>query len=125
MKYVDSTLLILFCCFIFWLSDQSTLPTPLKFPYQDKVMHMGGYFILTAFTVRAFRHLQLSYGLFLASCLMFSSLYGVSDEWHQSFVPNRLSDFNDWLADTVGAILLLTLYHFYRKKNKSTNFSNL
>jgi len=118
MKYVDSTLLILFCCFIFWLSDQSTLLTPLKFPHQDKVMHMGAYFILAAFTVRAFRHLAFSYGLFLTSCLIFSSLYGASDEWHQSFVAGRFSDVNDWIADTVGAILLLTLYHFYRRRKQ-------
>ena len=30
---------------------------------------------------------------------------GVSDEWHQAFVPLRSSDVLDWVADTVGSIL--------------------
>jgi hypothetical protein len=30
------------------------------FMHQDKVMHTGAYFILSFFTVRAFRHLSTS-----------------------------------------------------------------
>ena len=32
-----------------------------------------------------------------------ASAYGVTDEWHQSFVPNRDGNVGDWLADTAGA----------------------
>lgn len=118
MKYVDTTLLILFCCFIFWLSDQSTLPTPLTFPHQDKVMHMGAYFILTFFVVRAFRHHSLSHKRLIISSLIFSSLYGASDEWHQSFVIGRFSDVNDWIADTLGALLLICSFQLLRRYQK-------
>ncbi|HET9597135.1 MAG TPA: VanZ family protein [Anaeromyxobacteraceae bacterium] len=31
-----------------------------------------------------------------------ASLYGASDEFHQSFVPGREADPRDWLADTLG-----------------------
>jgi VanZ family protein len=120
IKALDISLLLLFCCFIFWLSDQSTLPTPLKFPHQDKVMHLGAYFILTFFVVRAFRHFLQSYRGLLISSLMFSSFYGASDEYHQSFVTGRMSDVNDWFADTLGAILflaMLTLVRRYKNKN--------
>lgn len=34
-----------------------------------------------------------------------ASLYGVTDEVHQLFVPGRTSDPVDWLADTLGACL--------------------
>lgn len=34
-----------------------------------------------------------------------ASLYGVSDEFHQLFVPGRLCDPADWLTDTLGATL--------------------
>lgn len=34
-----------------------------------------------------------------------ASLYGVSDEFHQSFVPGRTPDVMDWLVDTAGATL--------------------
>jgi VanZ family protein len=39
--------------------------------------------------------------------IAFCSLYGLSDEWHQSFVVGRESDFADWVADTSGAALAI------------------
>jgi VanZ family protein len=35
----------------------------------------------------------------IAAC----SLYGVTDEFHQAFVPGRTPDVLDWAMDTVGA----------------------
>jgi len=121
IKALDTVLLILFCSFIYWLSDQTSLPTPLKFPHQDKVMHMGAYFILTFFVVRTFRHLKLSYWELIISSLIFASAYGASDEWHQSFVIGRSSELSDWLADTLGAILLLCSYQLLRWYQKSNH----
>ena len=40
-------------------------------------------------------------GIVLAIAI--ASLYGMSDEFHQSFVPQRNPDVLDWLIDTVGA----------------------
>jgi len=34
-----------------------------------------------------------------------ASLYGVSDEWHQSFVPGRTADWADVRADAIGAVI--------------------
>lgn len=119
IKALDTISLILFCSFIYWLSAQTSLPTPLKFPHQDKVMHMGAYFILTFFVVRAFRHFFLSHRHLLISSLIFSSFYGATDEWHQSFVIGRSSDINDWIADTLGAILLLCSFHLLKCYQKS------
>ncbi|MES2693610.1 MAG: VanZ family protein [Verrucomicrobiota bacterium] len=39
-----------------------------------------------------------------------ASAFGVTDEWHQSFVPGRSPDVMDWVADTLGAALAVTLY---------------
>ena len=33
-----------------------------------------------------------------------TSLYGISDEFHQFFTPHRSVDIFDWLADTAGAV---------------------
>lgn len=33
-----------------------------------------------------------------------ASAYGLTDEFHQSFVPLRVPDAMDWLIDTVGAL---------------------
>jgi hypothetical protein len=38
------------------------------------------------------------------------SAFGVTDEWHQSFVPGRTCDVFDWLSDTLGAALAVTVY---------------
>ncbi|RLA16692.1 MAG: VanZ family protein [Gammaproteobacteria bacterium] len=110
IKALDTTLLILYCTFIYWLSDQPSLPTPALFTHQDKLFHAGAYFIMAAFALRAFRHNISSLTLLVLTSLVFSSLYGLSDEWHQSFIPGRMSDVADWLADTVGAFLFLGLY---------------
>ena len=37
--------------------------------------------------------------------VMLASIYGISDEFHQSFVPGRTPDPADWLVDTAGALL--------------------
>ena len=47
-----------------------------------------------------------------------ASLYGITDEWHQYYVPGRFSDVMDWIADTLGAALATFLYakwDLYRK----------
>jgi len=118
-KALDATQLILYCTFIYWLSDQPLLPAPMLFMHQDKVMHTGAYFILSFFTVRAFRHLSTSLPTLMISSLIFISLYGASDEWHQSFVPGRMSDTYDWLADTLGGALFLSFYYCYQHSIKS------
>lgn len=114
IKALDSAQLILYCVLIYWLSDQSSLPTPGSFPHMDKVIHAGAYFVMATFALRAFRHLTNSQIILILSSLIFCSLYGFSDEWHQSFVPGRTSDINDWIADTAGAMLFVSLYYWYR-----------
>jgi hypothetical protein len=37
--------------------------------------------------------------------LIACSAYGITDEFHQSFVPGRTPDVLDWAADTVGAAI--------------------
>lgn len=41
----------------------------------------------------------------LAIAIIIASLYGISDEFHQSFVPGRTPDVVDWGVDTLGALL--------------------
>lgn len=43
--------------------------------------------------------------LLVLAAIALASLYGVTDEFHQSFVPGRLCDPADWLTDTLGATL--------------------
>ncbi|MDD1626841.1 MAG: VanZ family protein [Methylococcaceae bacterium] len=115
IKILDFTLLLFYCLFIYWLSDQSSLPAPLWFDYQDKLYHAGAYFIMGLLAWRSFKHLVRSPIILALLSIAFCSLYGLSDEWHQSFVVGRESDSADWVADTSGSILAILLLCKLRK----------
>jgi len=95
--------LIAYCGLLYWLSDQTSSLAPMWFSGQDKLFHAGAYFLLAVSVWCNFRHYIKRPIILTAVVIAFSSLYGVSDEWHQAFVPGRSSDVWDWLADTVGA----------------------
>lgn len=89
---------------LFFLSAQQGLDLPpLLFPGKDKVVHAGVYAVLGA-TLWWGRNRS---GTMLPAWILVlaGSLYGVSDEWHQSFVPGRDPSVGDWTADTVGVLL--------------------
>ena len=51
--------------------------------------------------------------------LIFSSLYGVSDEFHQIFTPSRSCDPMDWLVDTCAAAIGAAIVWTLLKKHSS------
>ncbi len=89
---------------IFLASSRSTVAAPGISNF-DKIAHFSVYGLLATLLVRLGRGPR---AVWLA--LLATSLYGVSDEWHQSFVPGRSCEVADWMADTLGAVLALTLY---------------
>lgn len=115
LQYRDAGWLLLYCAVIFYLSSRSTLPTPLLFPHQDKVFHVIAYFIMGLFVWRFFRHLTHSALLKSIVTMLFCSLYGISDEWHQSFIPGRDADAIDWAADTFGGFLAAFVYYYFER----------
>ncbi len=119
IKALDTAWLILYCYFIYCLSDQPSLPAPLLFLHQDKLFHAGAYFIMAALALRMFRHVIKPLPLLIICSLVFSSVFGMSDEWHQSFVAGRMSDVADWLADTVGALIFVGLYYYFARSRLS------
>lgn len=94
---------------------QSSLPSPAlgpDVPGQDKVLHLAAYGLMGYLACRAFatlRGLRTLRWVCLAGVL-FSILFGLSDEWHQAFVPGRQADGWDWAADSLGAILGALVY---------------
>jgi VanZ family protein len=104
---------------IFFLSDQSHpeehLSSFLLKGVSDKVLHAVEYAVLGALCYRAFR-----WGLngqvaarALIIAIVAASLYGVTDEVHQLFVPFRESSWLDWLADTIGAVIGALSWRFF------------
>lgn len=90
---------------IFGLSGMSSPPTPVR--VSDKTEHVVGYGVLGAVTARATAGGTLG-GLTAGAATTawaIATLYGVSDEYHQSFVPGRTADPADALADASGAAM--------------------
>jgi VanZ family protein len=99
---------ILFCAFIFYISSLPSPPAPsYGWKFSDKINHTGAYGIVMLLAFRASRWLfrDRSLGQQIMLSLIFTMLYGVSDEIHQAFVPNRECELYDWLADSLGGLL--------------------
>jgi VanZ family protein len=87
----------------------------------DKLYHAVEYAVLGFLIARAFvgtlPHISLSLLWFVT--LFAVSLFGASDEWHQTFVQNRIGSISDWVADSIGgAIGAFALYVWYRARFK-------
>ena len=85
----------------------SSIPNLTRLPgdISDKSGHFIGYGMLAGFLVRAFAGGRLR-GVTWARgmvAVVLATLYGVSDEFHQLFVPGRSADRYDVLADCMGA----------------------
>ena len=82
-------------------SDTSAVPSAIP----DKVVHFAVYAVLGVLLLRAVAGGRLRgvtwSGVVVAVAV--ATLYGITDEWHQSFVPNRTPDAMDVLADLAGA----------------------
>lgn len=73
------------------------------------------------FAWRCFQHYFKSPIILAFSSIAFCSLYGVSDEWHQSFVAGRDSSHEDWVADTIGAIVGVYLVAKFKAQSVDEN----
>lgn len=98
---------IAYCLCIFGLSAQSSLSVPTTIPSADKGMHAILYAGLGWFWARAVQHSWPTQtpGLLVVSSLVFTALFGASDEWHQYYVPERMAEVRDVVADTLGGTL--------------------
>ena len=90
---------------IFVLSAQPQPPLPPQI--SDKQGHGIGYAGLAVTVSRA-----LGGGLLKGTTLpvaaaawTIATAYAATDEWHQSFVPGRSADVNDWYADAIVALI--------------------
>ena len=112
----------LYAGMIFYFSAQShpddDLPSFLFEEISDKVLHAVEYGILSVLCYRAFRWAAgpaiARQAVVLA--IVTASVYGITDEVHQAFVPLRESSWLDWLADTIGAGIATMSWRFIRSE---------
>jgi VanZ family protein len=83
-----------------------------------KSTHVIVFGILALLLYKAMEHLRFSY-LFAWSA---TTLYALTDEWHQSFMPGRVAAYHDVVLDSMGALVSLYILFFIstylRKKSK-------
>jgi VanZ family protein len=73
--------------------------------FSDSAAHTAEYTVLGALLLRAFaggEWRRVAWRTVLTAIAV-SALYGVTDEWHQSFVPGRTSEWRDVMSDATGA----------------------
>ena len=103
---------VLWAAVIFGLSSiPGTQLPPVDLPNADKLAHLLLYAVLGALLLRGVRHPSRSRPQALPArrfwvdalvTILLASLYGVSDEIHQRWTPNRSPDWHDVVADALG-----------------------
>lgn len=75
----------------------------------DKVAHFSVYAILGFLVARALSSPRTRYVLFVALVSIY--LFGMLDEVHQMWIPNRDASIWDWAADVLGSTTGLFVGH--------------
>ncbi len=106
---------VLWAAVIFWFSAQSAPPDlGPQFAFKRKYEHMAGYAMLGFLVMRALRKGHaLPLPKTAALTIVLVAGYAASDEWHQSFVPNRQPLVSDVVIDTVGGSIAVAAYCAY------------
>lgn len=97
---------------IFFLSHQSgnSLYLP-PVPGMDKVCHMAIYGLLAMAVLWGLGTGKQVFPVEVAlKTVLFCLLYGMTDEFHQSFIPQRSVSGLDLLADLTGAFLVCVIW---------------
>ena len=115
-------LILLICTIIFFLTSSSLgtfIGTEQIFHqynwYARKLAHVSLFGLLAVAIQRILKKNKSSY-LF---AWIFVTVYGLSDEWHQIFVPNRTPLLSDVAIDSTGAFLALAIVYLFFQSRSS------
>jgi VanZ family protein len=101
---------------IFYMSSKQGLGETLL---PDYVLHFIAYSILATTYFYALGTSINRRGKIFIVCVLLTSLYGLSDEFHQSFVPTRTPDVKDWLVDTLAGLVISALLVYPSTRSRS------
>lgn len=104
---------VLSAAFIFFVSSIPGKDLPAVFPFQDVAYHFFIFCILAYFFARALKHTysNLSFLNIILYTVAFGMAYGVSDEFHQAFVPYRVVSGLDVMVDGIGSLIGGLIFH--------------
>lgn len=96
---------------IFYLSHQPNVMDGMpEIPFLDKFFHFTAYFALGfSFCISLSFNRWPRWG---PLSFLFTMLYAMSDEIHQTFVPNRSFEVSDFLADVFGGLVAVLVFRY-------------
>ncbi|MBP9854883.1 MAG: VanZ family protein [Candidatus Omnitrophica bacterium] len=115
---------ILYSGIIFYVSSINDLAAPPTIAFSDKLCHLIEYGLFGLLLARAVNNTKpgMDQWTLIVISLVGALLYGLSDEFHQSFVPGRSVELFDLLADALGGFLGGLTYtcidNFKKKRTK-------
>jgi VanZ family protein len=116
-----TTLIFKFFNLLFFL-PLNKIDTNLIGFFIRKIAHISEYFILTFFFYIGFykNFIKISKTNILLLSLFLSISYSITDEIHQTYVPNRVGSYKDVIIDSIGAII----FYFLLRKNTKIKDNN-
>ena len=122
---------VLYCAAIFLQSGRPVAAPLPVWPGLDKGLHFLAYALLGILFFRAFDASMENGrpGRVAGWSVLAASVYGLSDEIHQAFVPARCAEWLDLAADVFGAVAgvgiwLLWFLGRIRQRNRATPSSH-
>lgn len=97
------------------ISIFSMFPVPqlpgIEFAYKDKLAHFAVFGLLATGLLRAAaKRMPMRAATIMAIAV--TALFGLVDEVRQGLTPYRYVEFDDWLADSLGAVVAVYVYRF-------------
>ncbi|MDY0131688.1 MAG: VanZ family protein [Desulforegulaceae bacterium] len=86
-------------------------------PNIQNMLHIPLYAFLCILWLYSFQSLGFSFRKNIFFSFSITSIYGIFDEIHQTFIPGRYGGLTDVLLDVTGAFLGIILFRFIRRKN--------
>ena len=86
-----------------------------SFPIR-KFAHLSEYFILSILVSLYIQCYKINLNKIIIMSFIICVLYACTDEFHQLFINGRSGEMLDVLIDSIGVILWLVIYYFYRRK---------
>ena len=77
---------------------------PIQTSKIDKILHFSIYTVFSYLLTRQISEITTRWRAALIA-VVFAMVFGALDEWHQRFIPGRSTEFADWQADSLGAVV--------------------
>ena len=112
-------LVLIGLCALIFIQSHGLVLTNIPLPmHLDKLLHFVCFAVLAVLFFRAYHTLPFRASIkFLVILSVVSAIgYAIGDEVHQSFIPLRVADKFDIIADAAGAICGLGVYLMWRRR---------